>query len=120
MVKIKEKKSKNREYCDSNCYNQRKDLQRLANVSEKNPDNLTIRQSYHQTKSMIKSKKREHRELNLKFIAGLKPNGIKRNGKLSNQLQTLLLRMIQLREYIKTYGKHILESCVQMGKKDDC
>ena len=49
---------------------------------EKNPDNLTIRQSYHQTKrlyeSMIKSKKREHKELKLRLVASLKPNEIKR------------------------------------------
>ena len=49
---------------------------------EKNPDNLTIIQSYHQTKrlykSIIKSKKRKHKELKLKLIASLKPNEIKR------------------------------------------
>ena len=81
-VKTKKKKSKNHEYFDPDCYNKREELQRLANLLEKNPDNLTIRQSYHQTKrpykSMIKSKKREHKELKLKLIASLKPNETKR------------------------------------------
>ena len=85
MVKIKKMKSRNHEYFDSDCYNKRKELQRLANLLEKNPDNLTIRQSYHQTKRlykiMIKSKKREHKELKLKLIASLKPNEINENGK---------------------------------------
>ena len=81
MVKIKKKTSRKHEYFDSDCYNKRKELQRLENLLEKNPDNRTIRQSYHQTKrlykSMIKSKKREHKELKLKRIASLKPNEIK-------------------------------------------
>ena len=68
MVKIKKKKSRKHEYFDSDCYNKRKELQRLANLLEKNPDNLTIRQSYHQTKRMIKSKKREHKELKLNLL----------------------------------------------------
>ena len=82
MVKIKKKKSNNHEYFDSDCYNKRKELQRQANLLEKNPDNLTIRQPYHQTKrlykSTIKSKKRERKKLKLKLIASLKPNEIKR------------------------------------------
>ena len=82
-LQSKKKKSKNHEYFDSDCYNKRKELQMLENLLEKNPDNLTIRQSYHQTKrlyeSMIKSKKGEHIKLKLKLFAGLKPNEIKRN-----------------------------------------
>ena len=76
MVKTEQKKSRKHEYFDSDCYNKRKEQQRLANLLEKNPDNLTIRQSYHQTKrlykSMIKSKKREHKELKCKLIASLR------------------------------------------------
>ena len=50
MVKIKKKKSRNHEYFDSDCYNKRKELQRLANLLEKNPDillsdNLTTKQN---------------------------------------------------------------------------
>ena len=54
MVKIKKNESKNHEYFDLDCYNKRKELQSLENLLEKNPVNLTIRQSYHQTKCLYK------------------------------------------------------------------
>ena len=44
-IKIKKKKSKNHEYFNSNCYNKRKELQMLANLLEKNADNLTSKQN---------------------------------------------------------------------------
>ena len=51
VIKIKKKNSRNHEYFDSD-YNKRKEQQGMADLLEKNPDNLPIRQSYHQTKRL--------------------------------------------------------------------
>ena len=124
MVKITKKKSRNHEYFDSDCYNKKKKLKRLANLLEKNPDNLTIKQSYHQTKRlykiMIKSKKREHKELKLKLIASLKPNEIKRKWEIIKSVTDSTF------EYDPAEGIHIdrwktyFEKLGTNREEDDC
>ena len=124
MVKIKKKKSRKHEYFDSGCYNKRKELQRLANLLEKNPDNLTIRQSYHHTKrlykSMIKSKKREHKELKLRLIASLKPNEIKRKWEIIKSVTDSIFEDDPAEGIHIDRWKTYFEKLGTNGEEDDC
>ena len=93
-VKTKKKKSKNHEYFDPDCCNKREELQRLANLLGKNPDNLTIRQSYHQTKRLYKSM----------IKSSLKPNEIKRKWEIIESVAD------------STFEDHPAEEIIHIGR----
>ena len=54
VVKIKKHKKRNKEYFDTNCYNKRREVQRLAKLVNNSPNNISLRKSYNQTKRMYK------------------------------------------------------------------
>ena len=55
----------------TNCYNKRREVQRLAKLVNNSLNNISLRKSYHQTKRMyklmIKNKQRSYKEQKLKF-----------------------------------------------------
>ena len=54
VVEIKKHKKRNKEYFDTNCYNKRREAQRLGKLVNNSPYNISLRKSYHQTKRMYK------------------------------------------------------------------
>ena len=82
VVKIKKHKKRNKEYFDTNCYNKRREVQRLAKLVNNSPNNISLRRSYHQTKRMyklmIKNKQRSYKEQKLKQISNLMDSEVKK------------------------------------------
>ena len=99
-----------------------KEPQWLANLLIKNPHNLTIRQSYHQTKhlykSMIKSKKREHNKLKLTLVASLKPNEIRRKWEIIKSVTDSTVEDDPAEGiHIDRWKTHYLKCWVQMRRR---
>ena len=85
VVKVKKAQKGNKEYFDTNCYNKRREVQRLANLVNNSPNNISLRNSYHQTKGMyklmmlmIKNKRRSYKERKLKQISNLMDSEVKK------------------------------------------
>ena len=81
IQKKKKKNNKSKEYFDSECYLKRKELQRLGRLLSSDPNNISIRNTYFQTKkhykNMIKVKKRNCKEEKLKLLASIGNNDMK-------------------------------------------
>ena len=82
VVKVKKHKKRNKEYFDINCYNKRREVQRLAKLVNNSLNNISLRKSYHQTermyKLMIKNKQRSYKEQKLKQISNLMDSEVKK------------------------------------------
>ena len=81
--KQKQKKTNIKNDCfSSDCYKKRKELQRLAKLMNSKPNDIHIRNSFYQTKRayehMIKTRKRNQKEIKLDQLTNLKPTDIKK------------------------------------------
>ena len=69
---------------DKECHILRKEVQRLAHLLSKSPNNISLRKSYHQTKRnnkyTLKIKHRRFKEQQLKVTGNLKSCEIKKKG----------------------------------------
>ena len=78
---MKRQNNKNK-YFDSDCYKKRKEQQRLAKLMSSKPNDIHIRNSFCQTKRnykhMIKTRKRDQKEIKLNQLMNLKPTEIKK------------------------------------------
>ena len=67
--KNRKRQNNKNNYFDSDCYKKRKELQRLAKLMSSKPNDIHIRNSFHQTKRaykhMIKTRKRDQKEISL-------------------------------------------------------
>ena len=84
--KKKKNNNESKEYFDSECYLKRKELQRLGRLLSSDPNNISIRNTYFQTKkhykNMIKLKKRNCKEEKLKLLANIGNNDMKLKWKI--------------------------------------
>ena len=84
--KKKKNNNKSKEYFDSECYLKRKERQRLGRLLSSDPNNISIRNTYFQTKkhckNMIKLKKRNFKEEKLKLLASIGNNYMKLKWKM--------------------------------------
>ena len=69
-------------YFDSDCYKKRKQPQKLAKLMSSKPNDIHIRNSFYQTKRtyqhMIKTRKRDQKEIKHNQLTNLKPTEIKK------------------------------------------
>ena len=90
--KKKKKNNKSKEYFDSECYMKRKELQRLGRLLSSDPNNISIRNTYFQTKkhykNMIKLKKRNFKVEKLKLLASIGNNDMKLKWKIIKSIIT--------------------------------
>ena len=86
------KKQKTKHF-DENCYRKRKDLNRLGILMCKFPNNVDIRNTYHNTKKnyrhMLRTNLRLQKERKLQRLHSLGSKVQEKSGKLSNQLPTM-------------------------------